>query len=100
MPSCDLEVCDIEDTVKKGDLTPNDRIAPRNSVIPKVRARSLRNRINEKPVGDSIIPGTQSIYVRTWGCSHNNSDSEYMAGQLSAYGYQITGIIVIIIVQG
>ena len=20
----------------------------------------------------SIIPGTQSVYIRTWGCSHNN----------------------------
>jgi len=37
------------------------------------------------------VLGTQSIYVKTWGCSHNNSDSEYMAGQLAAYGYIITG---------
>ena len=29
------------------------------------------------------------MYVKTWGCSHNNSDGEYMAGQLAAYGYQI-----------
>jgi len=35
--------------------------------------------------------GTQSVCVKTWGCSHNNSDSEYMAGQLAAYGYVITG---------
>lgn len=38
-----------------------------------------------------ICLGTQKIYVKTWGCSHNNSDSEYMAGQLAAYGYEITG---------
>jgi len=38
------------------------------------------------------LPGTQSVYVKTWGCSHNNSDSEYMAGQLAAYGYTITGM--------
>lgn len=38
-----------------------------------------------------ICLGTQKIYVKTWGCSHNNSDSEYMAGQLAAYGYTITG---------
>jgi threonylcarbamoyladenosine tRNA methylthiotransferase CDKAL1 len=47
--------------------------------------------MDEKPVSDSIIPGTQKIYVKTWGCSHNNSDSEYMAGQLAAYGYKIIG---------
>lgn len=28
--------------------------------------------------------------MKTWGCAHNNSDSEYMAGQLSAYGYKLT----------
>ncbi|XP_028393941.1 threonylcarbamoyladenosine tRNA methylthiotransferase-like isoform X2 [Dendronephthya gigantea] len=44
---------------------------------------------DEKPSSDSIIPGTQNIYIKTWGCSHNNSDSEYMAGQLAAYGYKI-----------
>jgi len=38
-----------------------------------------------------VVSGTQKIYVKTWGCSHNNSDSEYMAGQLAAYGYQIVG---------
>jgi hypothetical protein len=31
-----------------------------------------------------------SIYLRTWGCSHNNSDSEYMAGLLAAYGFGLT----------
>ena len=51
--------------------------------------------------------GTQSIYVKTWGCSHNNSDSEYMAGQLAAYGYIITGtcnyvrcFLIYIVLQG
>lgn len=38
----------------------------------------------------SNIPGTQTIYVKTWGCAHNSSDSEYMAGQLAAYGYSLT----------
>lgn len=91
MPSCDLEVCDIEDAVGKDDLTPNDRITPRGAVFPKARVRSTKNAVNETPLGDSIIPGTQKIYVRTWGCSHNNSDGEYMAGQLAAFGYKITG---------
>ncbi|KAL9273903.1 Threonylcarbamoyladenosine tRNA methylthiotransferase-like protein [Drosera capensis] len=71
------------------------------------------------------IPGTQTIYVKTFGCSHNQgkvvgislsapcpgtrilgdysgsvyhcfvllkSDSEYMAGQLSAYGYALSDV--------
>jgi threonylcarbamoyladenosine tRNA methylthiotransferase CDKAL1 len=36
------------------------------------------------------IPGTQTIYMKTFGCSHNQSDSEYMAGQLSAFGYSLS----------
>ena len=39
----------------------------------------------------SLIPGTQKIWMKTWGCSHNNSDGEYMAGQLAASGYKMTG---------
>jgi threonylcarbamoyladenosine tRNA methylthiotransferase CDKAL1 len=38
------------------------------------------------------IPGTQTIYIKTFGCSHNQSDSEYMAGQLSAFGYALTEV--------
>ena len=30
--------------------------------------------------------------MRTWGCSHNVSDSEYMAGALEAYGYSVTDV--------
>lgn len=35
------------------------------------------------------VPGTQKIYVKTFGCSHNVSDSEYMMGQLVDYGYKL-----------
>lgn len=42
-------------------------------------------------IADSArIPGTQIVYVKTQGCSHNVSDGEYMAGMLAAYGYKIT----------
>lgn len=36
------------------------------------------------------VPGTGMVYVKTWGCAHNSSDSEYMAGQLAAQGFTIT----------
>ncbi|CAB3363624.1 Hypothetical predicted protein [Cloeon dipterum] len=49
----------------------------------------LELRPSEVPNTDSHIPGTQKIYFKTWGCTHNTSDSEYMAGQLQEYGYQI-----------
>jgi len=36
------------------------------------------------------VPGTATVYLKTWGCSHNNSDGEYMAGQLVSSGYKLT----------
>ena len=35
------------------------------------------------------VPGTGSVWVRTFGCSHNVSDSEYMEGMLLDYGYSL-----------
>ncbi len=29
------------------------------------------------------------MFVKTYGCSHNISDSEYMAGLLAEYGFQL-----------
>jgi tRNA A37 methylthiotransferase MiaB len=29
------------------------------------------------------------VWFKTWGCAHNMSDSEYMMGQLQAYGYRL-----------
>lgn len=55
-----------------------------------------RNIIFEKFVRENsslrvtFLLGTQTIYVKTWGCAHNNSDSEYMAGLLAAHGYKLT----------
>ena len=37
----------------------------------------------------SSTPGSQAVYVKTYGCSHNSSDSEYMAGLLQQYGYRL-----------
>ncbi|CEF97152.1 MiaB-like tRNA modifying enzyme, archaeal-type [Ostreococcus tauri] len=34
-------------------------------------------------------PGRGKIFVHTFGCSHNHSDSEFMAGQLQSYGYEL-----------
>jgi threonylcarbamoyladenosine tRNA methylthiotransferase CDKAL1 len=40
--------------------------------------------------GSGDIPGTQKVWIKTYGCSHNVSDSEYMEGILSSYGFQIS----------
>lgn len=56
--------------------------------------QEIEEKANPKPCegGDctSQVPGTQKIYVKTFGCSHNVSDSEYMMGQLVDYGYKLT----------
>ncbi|KXS11779.1 hypothetical protein M427DRAFT_102047, partial [Gonapodya prolifera JEL478] len=38
---------------------------------------------------DFVLPGSQSVYVRTWGCSHNSSDAEYMSGLLAQHGHPL-----------
>uniref|UniRef100_A0A8C3BH52 tRNA-t(6)A37 methylthiotransferase n=1 Tax=Cairina moschata TaxID=8855 RepID=A0A8C3BH52_CAIMO len=93
MPAaCDSVLEDIEDIVSAQDPKPHDRQFIRKNVFPKVRKRSSQQstQTDDDPPSDSIIPGVQKIWIRTWGCSHNNSDGEYMAGQLAAYGYKIT----------
>uniref|UniRef100_A0A8C3RAA4 tRNA-t(6)A37 methylthiotransferase n=1 Tax=Cyanoderma ruficeps TaxID=181631 RepID=A0A8C3RAA4_9PASS len=93
MPAaCEPVLEDIEDIVSAEDVKPHDRRFVRRNVFPKVRKRNSQKNVqaDDEPPSDSIIPGVQKIWIRTWGCSHNNSDGEYMAGQLAAYGYKIT----------
>lgn len=52
----------------------------------RVRRRVLRD---VEKADHAHVPGTQSVWVKTFGCAHNQSDSEYMAGQLAAYGYRV-----------
>jgi len=35
------------------------------------------------------VPGAAAVWVKTFGCAHNVSDGEYMAGQLAAYGFRL-----------
>lgn len=78
---------DIEDLISAQDITPKQRYSSRKYV--KVSTRKKHAEEVPVPVGENI-PGVQNVYVKTWGCAHNSSDSEYMAGQLSAYGYNLT----------
>ncbi|KAI0528562.1 hypothetical protein KFK09_001104 [Dendrobium nobile] len=81
---------DIEDVIASG--TPPGLRLPLTTVSINPR-RKPKSRVLQDPVKPSAqIPGTQTIFVKTFGCSHNQSDSEYMAGQLSAFGYALTDI--------
>ncbi|KAK4876706.1 hypothetical protein RN001_009212 [Aquatica leii] len=85
--ACSEIIDDIEDLISSQDITPKERYSSRRNV--KVKARiKIKEKVPEPIIGD--IPGTQTVYVKTWGCAHNSSDSEYMAGQLAAYGYSLT----------
>ncbi|KAI4503143.1 hypothetical protein M0802_002187 [Mischocyttarus mexicanus] len=84
------EIGDIEDIITKNDITPKERYGARKYVVVRAKRQKQIEEFPEPTILSSIIPGTQKIYVKTWGCTHNNSDSEYMAGQLAAYGYILT----------
>lgn len=88
---CEDIIEDIEDLIASQDITPKERYNSRKhiTVRPK-RRKQEQEEVPQPPILSSIIPGTQTIYVKTWGCTHNNSDTEYMAGQLAMYGYKLS----------
>ncbi|CAO4360487.1 unnamed protein product [Caenorhabditis nigoni] len=76
---------DIEDIVGRGPVTNRD------AKDIKIRTRKQLPKAAEEAANvDSMVPGVgQKVWVRTWGCSHNTSDSEYMAGLLHKAGYDV-----------
>ena len=72
---------DIEDT---GDLL-NNVITEKT----KDKAQKSKKIIAKKKQNDSTNKKNIRIFIKTFGCSHNASDSEYMAGILSSEGYDI-----------
>ncbi|EZA57454.1 hypothetical protein DMN91_009235 [Ooceraea biroi] len=90
VPCADI-IEDIEDLIASQDITPKERYSSRKRVtIRPKRQQQLQEDVPQPRDLSSVIPGTQTIYVKTWGCTHNSSDTEYMAGQLAAYGYNLT----------
>lgn len=92
MPApCEDIIEDIEDLIASQDITPKERYSSRKHItIRPKRRKQAQEEVSQPPILSSIIPGTQTIYVKTWGCTHNNSDTEYMAGQLALYGYNLS----------
>ncbi|KAL7735184.1 hypothetical protein ACLKA6_014900 [Drosophila palustris] len=100
LPGNDID--DIEDLISSDDVKPRERYETKKNVTVRAKRRNqIKPALNgadvdtdnqpQKTIYKSVIPGTQKVYVKTWGCAHNNSDSEYMAGQLAAYGYNLSG---------
>lgn len=60
-------------------------------VFPKKRQSRVlgsQSRCREKKT--DWLPEEKCVYIRTFGCAHNASDSEYMAGVLASEGYEVT----------
>ncbi|VDN36224.1 unnamed protein product [Gongylonema pulchrum] len=74
---------DIEDVIQTLPIA-------RTSSHVHIKVRKRLKNSDEVFSGDSFIPGKHKIYIRTWGCTHNTSDSEQMAGLLDAAGHQLT----------
>ncbi|KAI4332270.1 hypothetical protein L6164_017193 [Bauhinia variegata] len=86
---------DIEDLlIGSGSGSPPGFRLPLTSVgVNTKRSRnkaSLTHKLSQIQDSNSKVPGTQTIFIKTFGCSHNQSDSEYMADQLSAFGYTLS----------
>ncbi|KAL2503421.1 Methylthiotransferase [Abeliophyllum distichum] len=93
---------DIEDLLAAGGSPPGFRLPLTAAIGVNPKHKKKNKTINSLPkstsfLQDSVnsydttkIPGTETIYMKTFGCSHNQSDSEYMAGQLSAFGYNFS----------
>jgi threonylcarbamoyladenosine tRNA methylthiotransferase CDKAL1 len=92
---------DIEDLIgaPERDITPSI-IAP-NKIRKHKQVGSKKDEDSKTTCGKqdesctdkmkhSIVPGTATIYIKTFGCAHNMSDSEYMQGILESYGYNFT----------
>lgn len=80
MSACNEIIDDIEDLIAAQEITPKERYANKKNVTVRARRKDTiegvengGNSAPEKVIHESIIPGTQKIYLKTWGCSHNSS---------------------------
>ena len=87
-----MAIEDIEDIIKSlsCDTFTKDSYDIKIKLNPRYRKEDLVRSIEEDyNENQCFLPGKYSIYIRTWGCTHNSSDSEYMAGLLAQSGYQV-----------
>ncbi len=99
METCSL--ADIEDMARDSDdealLSDQKRAREPRRVLPRVKVarggggRRRRGRRHGDTHTAATVPGTQTIWLKTFGCAHNVSDGEYMQGMLGAYGYRFVG---------
>lgn len=71
MSACNEIIDDIEDLISSQDITPKERYANKKNVTLRTKRKTsdvLEPKSSaDKPIYESIIPGTQKIYLKTWG---------------------------------
>eukprot|EP00441_Pelagodinium_beii_P037027 CAMPEP_0197637838 /NCGR_PEP_ID=MMETSP1338-20131121/12936_1 /TAXON_ID=43686 ORGANISM="Pelagodinium beii, Strain RCC1491" /NCGR_SAMPLE_ID=MMETSP1338 /ASSEMBLY_ACC=CAM_ASM_000754 /LENGTH=520 /DNA_ID=CAMNT_0043210315 /DNA_START=34 /DNA_END=1592 /DNA_ORIENTATION=- len=55
----------------------------------RLGVRRNQKQVAVEKLSQKGVPGTKSVFVKTYGCAHNNSDSEFMMGLLRDYGYTL-----------
>ena len=90
----DIANYDIKNTSNKGEKIIKKKV-DKNKNSNTENKNNIEDEIIENPENEgqnyfhSNIPGIQKVHIKTYGCSHNASDSEYMMGLLYEYGYDI-----------
>lgn len=87
---------DIEDVLAEaggihGDTPLRGERAP--VVVPRRRTKGTSEGSDGASTSDkhgALVPGEATIFMHTFGCGHNVSDGEYMAGLLAEAGYGVT----------
>jgi threonylcarbamoyladenosine tRNA methylthiotransferase CDKAL1 len=84
-------VGDIEDLFDSAPAKVSENLngAKKGRKIIKRVAPKKKKIVEELEKVNNVIPGTQKIFVKTQGCSHNISDGEFMMGLLAEYGYEL-----------
>jgi len=80
---------DIEDIGENGDVR-DDSAFKRGKVTSRKHQRKDKLVKVDNVETDSVFGRGQTVYMRTWGCTHNTSDTEYMAGQLAEAGFRVS----------
>jgi threonylcarbamoyladenosine tRNA methylthiotransferase CDKAL1 len=96
-----MELDDIENSANELTVN-NDRVSHAEVQLNNKKNKYEMNRSSpgcgaggrndcesDKENSDNFLPGRQKVWVKTYGCSHNISDSEYMEGLLLSQGYQL-----------
>ena len=75
------------------DLASNVHVRPPmlglGEVLRRIRGQQVDPEAETLSTETARLPGKQRIHVKTFGCPHNQSDGEYLAGQLKDYGYTL-----------